>query len=216
MRKMILLLVGLALALGFLSAPTAHAEIGSCPYPFVGEGADVSIVVTAGGGYCDGPTEINWSHSHCESGGANVNIGVLGFASAGGFNLGGFGASGIGMHKWDCKFRCPDGTEAPFPNPPAAWIKHLVLDPKNNDCDQHMGIRGPSSTPLPNELPGNIAPGEGAPPGVAVPAAPGALPAGQSNPPALPGPPPPTPPPGAPPAADEGSPIAPGSPIPMP
>jgi len=117
---------------------------------------------------------------------------------------------------------------APFPNPPAAWIKHLVLDPKNNDCVGHMGIRGDTSTPLQNQLPGNIAPGDDPPPGVAVPAAPGALPEGQSNPPALPGPPMPAVvgagpeqvpmPSGHPvtPNADEGSPLTPGSPMQLP
>lgn len=219
MRKVIMLLallfgVGLAMPLA-----SAHADYFNypCNYPAVGTGAGVNLLVQAGGQYCDYPTEVNWSHYHCEGGGATVQLGALAFAGVGPLSVGGFGGSGIGGHLEDCHYRCPDGVEAPFPNPPAMWIKHLVLNPKDNDCVGHMGIRGPTSTPLPNALPGNIAPGDDPPDGVAVPAVPGGLPEGQINPPALPGPPLPAPqPPPPPPGGDGGSPIAPGSPLPMP
>jgi hypothetical protein len=228
----ILVFFGVMATFAMFNSPKAHADYFQypCNYPFVGQGGDVNVIVDAGGQYCDGPTEINWSHYHCEGGGATANVGALGFVSAGGLNLGGFGGSGIGGRYQDCQYRCPDGSIAPFPNPPAAWIKHLVLDPSKNDCDQHMGIRGPSSTPVSNELPGNIAPGEGAPPGVAVPAFPGGLPEGQNNPPALPGPPAPpvvgagpeqVPMPSGHPVTpngedDGGSPLTPGSPMQLP
>lgn len=240
MRKKVLLAlfgglltaIGMYVAVGCLAAQAeAHADYFNypCNYPFVGTGGGVNIIANAGGQFCDGPTEINWSHYHCEGGGANVNLGAFAFAPVGPVSLGGFGGSGIGGHLEDCYYRCPDGTKAPFPNPPAAWIKHLVLNPKDNDCDKHMGIVGDTSTPLVNALPGNMAPGEGAPPGVAVPAEPGGLPEGQVNPPALPGIPPPNPqvPPGpdavpmpsghpVTPDAAEGSPLTPGSPMQLP
>lgn len=199
-------------------APPGQADYFNypCAYPFVGTGGDVNVIVDAGGQYCDGPTEINWSHHHCQVISANVNLGALALAPVGGLSVGGFGGNGIGGKIFDCHYRCPDGEEAPFPNPPFAWVKHLVLNPKDNDCVGHMGIRGPSSTPLQNALPGNMQPGDDPPDGVAVPAAPGALPEGQHNPPALPGPPPPVPPPPPPPAADEGGGGMPGSPMPVP
>jgi hypothetical protein len=227
----IILIIGVFLAgifgFGCAHSAMAHADYFAypCNYPFVGQGGSVNIIVDAGGQYCDGPTEINWSHYHCEGGGANVSIGALGLVGQGPVSVGGFGGQGIGGRYQDCQYRCPDGAIAPFPNPPAAWIRHLVLEPKNNDCVGHMGIRGPSSTPIQNQLPGNIAPGEDAPDGVAVPPAPG-VPV-TPNPPVLPGPLPPEAmgdqatvpmPSGKPvtPNAEEGSPLTPGSPMQLP
>jgi hypothetical protein len=222
-----------ALALAILSTIgpaasqfVAHADYFQypCNYPFVGTGMDAKLlVVDAGGQYCDGPTEINWSHYHCWSGGATVNIGGFAFAPVGPLSLGGVGGSGVGGNGGQCRYVCPDGMVTGFPNPPAAWIKPLKLDPKNDDCVGHMGIRGDTSTPLQNQLPGNVQPGEDPPPGVPVPAAPGALPAGQTNPPAATGGPPPPDaevpmPSGRPviPDAGEGSPLTPGSPMQLP
>lgn len=197
-----------------IAMPLARADYFAypCNYPFVGTGADVNLIVDAGGQYCDGPTEINWTHYHCWSGGATVNLGGFAFAPVGPLSVGGVGGNGIGGHGGQCRFVCPDGMVAPFPNPPAAWIRHLVLNPKDNDCVGHMGIRGDTSTPMINQLPGNMRPGDDPPDGVAVPVAPGALPLGQGNPPALPGPPPPP----APPSNDDSSPLTPGSPIELP
>jgi len=226
-------LIAMAWLVAFASAPKAHSDYFNypCNYPFVGTSADINIIVDAGGQYCDGPTEINWSHYHCWSGGATVNIGALAFAPVGGpISLGGFGGQGTGARGGQCRYVCPDGMIAPFPNPPAAWIKHLVLDPRNDDCVGHKGIIGDTSTPLVNQLPGNMHPGEDAPDGVAVPVAPGALPPGQSNPPALPGAaqppvvgagteqvPMPSGKPVTPNAEDDsGSPLTPGSPIQLP
>ena len=114
-----------------------------------------------------------------------------------------------------------------FPNPPAAWIKRMVLDPKNDDCVGHKGVRGDTSTPMQNQLPGNMKPGEDAPDGVPVPPAPG-VPV-VPNPPALPAPPPApdgpgpdqVPMPSGHPVTpngndDEGSPLTPGSPMQLP
>lgn len=232
MRKEMIVAAAAALIGLFVVVPQAHADYFNypCNYPFVGQGGDVNVIVDAGGQYCDGPTEINWSHYHCEGGGATANIGALGIIGSGPLSLGGFGGQGIGGRYQDCAYRCPDGAKAPFPNPPAAWIKHLVLEPKNNDCVGHMGVRGPDSTPLQNALPGNMEPGQDAPEGVAVPKAPGDTPQGQENPPALPGIPPPIPqvPPGpesvpmpsghpvTPNGEGDSSPLTPGSPMQLP
>lgn len=219
MRRLLVLAATISGAMAVtLGAGIGHADYFNypCNYPFVGQGGDVNIIVDAGGQFCDGPTEVNWSHYHCEGGGATVNIGALAFAGAGGLSVGGFGGSGIGGRYQDCAYRCPDGSRAPFPNPPAAWIKRMVLNPKDNDCVGHMGIRGDTSTPLQSQLPGNMQPGDDPPPGVPVPAAPGALPEGQLNPPALPGPLPPPPPPPPPGGGEEGSMLTPGSPLPVP
>lgn len=235
MRKVILALIGCAVTWAFLAAVApshAHADYFAypCNYPFVGTGADVNAIVDAGGQYCDGPTEINWTHYHCWSGGATVNIGAFAFAPIGNspVSLGGVGGGGIGGHGGQCRYVCPDGMIAPFPNPPAAWVKRMVLDPKNNDCIGHAGIIGDTSTPLQNQLPGNMRPGEDPPEGVAVPTSPGDFPPGETNPPALPGP-PPLHPPGTPgagipmpsgkpitPSNNDESPLTPGSPMSLP
>lgn len=232
MRKVITL-CAILFGVAFMQATPAHADYFNypCNYPFVGTGADAKLlIVDAGGQYCDGPTEVNWTHYHCWSGGATINIGAFAFAPIGPLSVGGVGGSGIGGNGGQCRYVCPDGMIGPFPNPPAAWIKHLVLDPKNNDCVGHAGIIGDTSTPLQNQLPGNMRPGEDPPDGVPVPVAPGGLPAGESNAPALPGPPPPIAPavpgPAAPPMPsghpvmpsndDEASPLTPGSPMQLP
>lgn len=145
-------------------------------------------MIHAGGQYCDGPMEINGSHYHCESGGGGIGGGVIGIApSIGGLSLGGFGGSGIGMNLGRCAWRCPDNTNALPPNPPAAWVKHLVVDPKYNDCRDHMAPAGADSAPQ--------AP-ESGPPGPGEPGAP----------------PPPPPAPGG----GDGSILTPGSPMPLP
>lgn len=236
MRKIVLALLGLIAAAGFVAAvaaaPKAHATgyfSYPCNYPFVGTAADVNVIVEAGGQYCDGPTEINWTHYHCWSAGVTVNIGALAFAPiAGPVSVGGFGGNGIGGSGGQCRYVCPDGMIGPFPNPPAAWVKRMVLDPKNSDCVGHMAIIGDTSTPLQNQLPGNMQPGDDPPPGVAVPEAPGGFPPGETNPPAMPGPPPAHPPSPPVPAAgvpmpggrpvtpsnNDESPLTPGSPMP--
>lgn len=237
MRRPSMLVIAVLAALfgiASLTASPSHADYFNypCNYPFVGTGGDANIIIDAGGQYCDGPTEINWSHYHCWSGGVTVNLGGLAFApvGSGGLSLGGFGSNGLGLHGGQCRYVCPDGMITKFPNPPAAWIKHLVLDPKNDDCVGHKGIIGDTSTPLVNQLPGNIAPGEDAPDGVAVPDSPGGFPPGLSNPPALPGPPSPpvvgtgpeeVPMPSGHPVTpngedNEGSPLTPGSPMQLP
>jgi hypothetical protein len=211
-------------------ATPAHADYFQypCNYPFVGSGADVQILLHGGGQYCDGPTEINWSHYHCASGGGGIGGGAIGLTPIGGVSIGGFGGSGIGLNMEGCRFVCPDGSTAPFPNPPAAWIKHLVLDPKNDDCVGHMGVQGDTSTPLRNQLPDTMMPGEDPAAGVAVPTEPGALPSGQINPVPVAGPPVPAVvgggeeqvpmPSGKPvtPDAADGSPLTPGSPMQLP
>lgn len=236
---MLVLLAPLLVVLGIYGAvETVAPAIGHatgyfsypCNYPFVGTAADVNVIVEAGGQFCDGPTEINWTHYHCWSAGVTVNIGAIAFApipGAGGASLGGFGGNGIGGSGGQCRYVCPDGMIAPFPNPPAVWVKHLVLEPKNDDCVGHHGSIGPTSDPLPNQLPGNMAPGEDAPPGVAVPVEPGGLPEGQRNPDAKVGIPPPVPQvPGAgvplpsgkavTPSNNDESPLTPGSPMALP
>lgn len=140
--------------LGLLTAPLvapphAHADYFQypCNYPFVGGGADVQVIVHGGGQYCDGPMEINGSHYHCESGGGGIGGGAIGLAPIGGLNIGGFGGSGVGMNMGDCHWRCPDNSIAPAPNPPAAWVKHIVVDDRYNDCRDHMTPAGMDSAP---------------------------------------------------------------------
>lgn len=129
--------------------PRAHGDYFQypCNYPFVGASADVQVLVHGGGQYCDGPMEINGSHYECRSGGGGIGGGAIGLAPLGGLSVGGFGGSGVGINMGDCHFRCPDGEIAPPPNPPAAWIKHLVVNPAYNDCRDHMEPQGLDSVP---------------------------------------------------------------------
>lgn len=142
-------------------APAAHADYFNypCTYPFVGGQVDVKVIVDAGGQYCDGPMEINGSHYHCVSLGASVSGGGIALAPLNGFTFGALGAGGIGGSGGRCSWNCPDNTESRPPNPPAAWVKHLVLDPKYNDCRDHMTPAGPDSTPQAPDA-GPPAPGE--------------------------------------------------------
>lgn len=131
------------------SPAKVHADYYAypCNYPFVGTSADIDMIVHGGGQYCDGPMEINGSHYHCESGGGGIGGGAIGLAPLGGLNVGAFGGSGIGANFGRCEFRCPDNTHAPPPNPPAAWVKHLVVNPAYNDCRDNMEPAGPDSAP---------------------------------------------------------------------
>lgn len=187
----LILASALALAFAVVSPPAARADYFNypCNYPFIGMGADVNVIVDAGGQFCDGPMEINGSHYHCESGGATVNLGVIGLAPISGVSVGGFGGSGVGGSGGSCTWRCPDNTPAArAPNPPAAWIKPLKVDEKNNDCRDHMIPNGSWSAPQ-GATPEGLPPGAPPPPDLSLP--------------------PPSP-------DDEGSIIQPGSPMPLP
>lgn len=181
MRQVIITVVTAIAMWCVASANTAHADYFQypCNYPFVGTSADVQIIAHGGGQYCDGPTEINGTHYHCEAGSGGIGGGAIGLAPIGGLSLGGFGGSGIGVNMADCHYVCPDMFRPPngFPNPPAAWIKPLTVDSKNNVCIDHMAPAGPDGAPVPAADLG---------------------------------------PPANPPVPDEGSPIAPGSPVPLP
>lgn len=192
----------------FGGAPRAHADYYNypCTYPFVGSSGDVDVIIHAGGQYCDGPMEINGSHYHCESGGGGVGGGAIGLAPLpGGLNLGGFGGSGVGGGVGRCEWRCPDNTRALPPNPPAAWVKHVVVDDRHNDCRDHMAAAGPDSEP---QAPGSGPPGPGQPDVASG----GDLPPGPPRPAAAP------PVPGKPVVTipDDPSLLTPGSPIPLP
>lgn len=169
-------------ALWLLGIPQAKADYYNypCNYPFVGTSADVDILAHGGGQYCDGPTEINGTHYHCMSGGGGISGGAIGLAPIAGLPItgGGFGGSGIGMSLGDCHYVCPDLFRPPngFPNPPAAWVKPLVVEAKNNVCIDHMAPAGFDGAPVP--------PADIGPPKTAVP--------------------------------EEGSPLSPGSPVPLP
>lgn len=130
MKRTVLVLLGVTLMMWQLTAtaPAAHADYFNypCQPPGVGTGVDVNFIVDAGGQFCDGPTEINLTHLHCESGGATVNIGAFALASAGGLSLGGIGGNGIGGHGGGCSWRCPDNTVAPAPNPPGVGQKSYI------------------------------------------------------------------------------------------
>jgi hypothetical protein len=111
-------------------APVGKADVGGevpapglCEYPFVGH----SMMVGAGPAanvyvyVCDGPTEENGAHWHAELGGeattAAVQAGVsMMFVNASVSASGNLGFIG-GVTGW----RCPDNTEADWPNPPGAW-----------------------------------------------------------------------------------------------
>jgi hypothetical protein len=164
MRKIAFTLLGFVAALWFAVSVASPARADyynyPCNYPFVGTSADVDVIVHGGGQYCDGPMEINGSHYHCESGGGGIGGGAIGLAPIGGLNLGAFGGSGIGGNMGRCEWRCPDNTAAPPPNPPAKWITHLIVDPKYNDCRDHMAPAGPDSAP---QAPESGPPGPGEP-----------------------------------------------------
>src|SRR5215472_12912392 len=174
-RRRWLLIVPILLGIWcVVRAPAAHADYYAypCNYPFVGTSADVQVLIHAGGQYCDGPMEINGSHYHCESGGGGLGGGAIGLTPIAGLPLQGgrFGGSGFGGNMGRCEWRCPDNTRALAPNPPAAWVRKLTIDPKSNDCRDHMAPAGADSAPAP----GNVA-DAGAPPTPAGPPAPGEL-----------------------------------------
>jgi hypothetical protein len=190
--------VVLSAAMGFgVMTPTAHADYYNypCSYPFVGMSADINFVVDAGGQFCDGLMEINGSHYHCESGGANVNLGALAIAPVGpgGIGLGGFGGSGIGGRGGSCTFRCPDNTVTVPPDPPFAWAKPLTVSDAHNDCRDHMTPAGIWSTPQAPPGTGGVLPDPQAPD---PPAPPLPQPLGDDG--------------------DQGGVMSPGSPLPLP
>jgi len=141
------LLIGCMLAsVAWLFPPTAHADT-QCPYPGVGI---LSVnVVGIGGGFCDFPTEINGSHWHCQGGGINLGgSALLGGGSGGGV----FGINPAGIGGVSCNWRCPDGVDAPAPNPPGMWKEYLVPMNSTNYCKDHMVPNGFWSAPvLPTE-----------------------------------------------------------------
>lgn len=211
MRYLLIVFAFAAAAFGYGvlgAASPAHADYFQypCNYPFVGTNVDVDVIAHGGGQYCDGPMEVNGSHYHCESGGGGIGGGAIGLALAGPLNIGGFGGSGIGMNAGRCAWRCPDNTDTLPPNPPAGWVKHLVIDDKHNDCKDHMAPAGKDSAP---QAPGSGPPAPGQPD----------VPAGTLPPPAADAGQPPIPqPPHGPNVTlpDEPSLLTPGSPLPLP
>ena len=98
-----------------------------CQPPGVGTGVDIHIILDASGQFCDGPTEINLSHYHCESGGGGVQGGAFSLVPAIGglLDIGGFGGAGLGGGGEGCSWRCPDNSLAPAPNPPGAYKDYI-------------------------------------------------------------------------------------------
>lgn len=144
-----LIFLGFITALGMLlGAPgaVARADVNGypCAYPGTGIGAEV---IVANGQFCDGPTEVNLTHIHCEGGGANV--GAFGLAGSNGISLGAIGSSGIGGA--GCSWRCPDNTLAPAPNPPGMWHSYLdvnrIIRAGRAFCvkEGHLAPAGPTS-----------------------------------------------------------------------
>lgn len=143
------------------STPKAHADVFAYPCnpgaPGMGMGAEA---IGIGGQFCDGPTEVNLAHLHCESGGAH--LGGLGLAGQNGVSLGVLGT--IGGSGEGCSYRCPDNTLAPAPNPPEYWMHHGYLDVgkviklHKAFCvvGDHLASAGPTST--------LVSPDEGLPP----------------------------------------------------
>jgi hypothetical protein len=171
------LVAAAVLAAGSLCAPTPSARADTqCPYPGVGVlGVNVGGVY---GGFCDYPTEINGSHWHCQAGGLHLGIG---FAGTGVGDAGSLGAAqaGQGVGGLSCNWRCPDGVDAPAPNPPGAWQGHyLVPMSTSNWCKDHMVSNGFWSDP--------VLATEGLPPINEIPPQPGETPLPQPVPPPLP------------------------------
>lgn len=118
----------LAFCFGFLALCGMHhpaeAKADYFGYPCSpggqGIGADVNLaLVDINGQFCDGPTQWNLSHLHCEAGGAKANIGAFGLANLGGpLSVGGVGGQGAGAGLQGCHYLCPDGALSPQPNPP--------------------------------------------------------------------------------------------------
>jgi hypothetical protein len=168
-RSLILAAMMLCFNQCIIAAPPARAD-AICMYPLVGMGINVGGIT---GGFCDGPTEINGSHFHCQAGG--VGLGLSGSAGGGVF---GAGASGQGAGGVSCNWRCPDGVDAPAPNPPGAWQHYLVPMTTTNYCKDHMTPNGFWSAP--------VLPTEGIPPVNEQPPQPGEVPPPQPVPPPLP------------------------------
>lgn len=156
MKKTILVIMGLALIIWQVSAAApAKADYFNypCQPPGVGTGVQIHVIVDASGQFCDGPTEINLSHYHCESGGGGVNGGAIGLApSIGGLTIGGFGGSGLGGGGEGCSWRCPDNTPSPAPNPPGVGAKgyldvRSVIKLNKAFCvrEGHLVSAGPTS-----------------------------------------------------------------------
>jgi hypothetical protein len=176
-KPKVVAVIAICLGVWFIATPApAHADT-LCPYPGVGIlGANV---VGIGGGFCDFPTEINGAHWHCQGGGINLG-GVAGVAD----NGLSAGANPAGVGGLSCNWRCPDGTDAPAPNPPGLWKDYLVPMNSTNFCRDHMVPNGFWSAP--------VLPTEGVPPEGFAP------PPGAPSPSLPEGPPPPEPPPLAP------------------
>lgn len=126
-----------------------------CSYPGVGVFANIGGVV---GAFCDFPTEINGAHWHCQAGGLHLGIGGSAVGGGGALGLAGVGQ---GVNGISCNWRCPDGADAPAPNPPGAWREYLVPMNTTNYCRDHMTPNGFWSDPV---LPTEGIPPAGQPP----------------------------------------------------
>jgi hypothetical protein len=128
MWKVVLPFIAAIFMLGIINSPTAKADYFNypCQPPGVGTGVQVHVFVDFSGQFCDGPTEINLTHYHCEGGGGGVGGGALALAPVGPLSLGGFGGGGFGGGGNGCSWRCPDNTLAPAPNPPGVGQKEYI------------------------------------------------------------------------------------------
>lgn len=167
-----------AVAFGFCASifltPPAKADT-QCPYPGVGIlNANVAGIA---GGFCDFPTEINGAHWHCQGGSVGLGLAATG-VGVGSMGTLGVGSVGQGVGGVSCNWRCPDGTDAPAPNPPGAWKQYLVPMDSTNYCKDHMEPDGFWSAPT--------LPTEGIPPAGEMAPQPGETPAPQPIPPPLP------------------------------
>lgn len=169
MRKAILVILGMVLIMWQFTASAPQAKADWFGYPCQpgtgsqGIGVDVNFIVDASGQFCDGPTEINLTHAHCEAGGANVSGGALAFTNGGPLSIGGIGGSGIGGGGQGCSYRCPDNTVAPAPNPPGVGQTHYIdvraiIKANKAFCvrEGHLTPAGPTSV--------LVSPDEGFPP----------------------------------------------------
>lgn len=112
-------------------AASAHADFFNYPCQQNGQGigVDIKVIADISGQFCDGPTQINLSHLHCDSGGASIaangiGLGAIPFIGGSTLGIGGIGGGSLGGGGQGCTYKCPDGTPAPQPNPP--WMSSSI------------------------------------------------------------------------------------------
>lgn len=156
-------------ALVYASA-AAHADVGGqvpgpgvCDTPDIGDSGMIGEGVAAEYWYwCDGPTEINFSHRHCEFFGAAALFtgGIQVFVQLA-------VSAPLGALAGSCRYRCPNNALAKeaMPDPPEAW---LLGRPMGHGKCESVGDPLPvPNIPVPDadnaRTPGEVGAGPGGP-----------------------------------------------------